>query len=356
MKFPRLPHRFVAILPSILKVWYYRGRGAEIGRDVNIGLFSIVAVEKIVIGDGVRIGRWVQFRGHSLSIGPHTQIRSHVEISVDILSIGRNSIVMEKVSVSSMWCPRSELRLGDRVNLGRGTFIDATEGVFMANDSGTGAGAILSTHTAWYSALEGSIYGGGPIRIGEGGAVGLSSTVLAGVNIGKYAAAGAGSVVRSDIADDRMAIGSPARQINTFRRNSLTAEEKLALVHTMLDELAELIRGQGFEVIPRRDGDRREIICERENYARKIVFGDDIPAGSPPSTIWIFMDADVESLRSFNGVWFQLTSRIARVVDDLVVKMIQRNFARYGIWFDSEKVRTDLRDKITPLPWAFERI
>jgi acetyltransferase-like isoleucine patch superfamily enzyme len=50
-----------------------------------------------------------------------------------------------------------------------------------------------------------------PVVIGEGSWLGTNSVVLPGVTIGRHVAVGAGSVVTSDLPDNAVAVGVPAR-------------------------------------------------------------------------------------------------------------------------------------------------
>jgi UDP-2-acetamido-3-amino-2,3-dideoxy-glucuronate N-acetyltransferase len=52
----------------------------------------------------------------------------------------------------------------------------------------------------------------GPIRVRHGAAIGASSTVLAGVTIGRWAFVGSAAVVTRDVADYELVVGNPARR------------------------------------------------------------------------------------------------------------------------------------------------
>lgn len=54
------------------------------------------------------------------------------------------------------------------------------------------------------------------ITIGDNVWIGANSVILAGINIGKHAVIGAGSVVTKDIPDYSVAIGNPARVIKRY--------------------------------------------------------------------------------------------------------------------------------------------
>ena len=55
--------------------------------------------------------------------------------------------------------------------------------------------------------------GPAPVRIGRGSWIGDHATVLRGSTIGEFCMIGANSVVRGDIPDRSVAVGSPARVV-----------------------------------------------------------------------------------------------------------------------------------------------
>lgn len=61
------------------------------------------------------------------------------------------------------------------------------------------------------------------IRIGDGSWIGAGAIVLDGVTIGRNVCIGAGAVVTSDIPDDAVAVGAPARVIRNRRTDPLPA-------------------------------------------------------------------------------------------------------------------------------------
>ena len=56
----------------------------------------------------------------------------------------------------------------------------------------------------------------GKVNIGDGCFIGAGVTIIPGVKIGKSVYVGAGSTVISDIPDDFMAYGTPAKPIRKF--------------------------------------------------------------------------------------------------------------------------------------------
>lgn len=71
------------------------------------------------------------------------------------------------------------------------------------------------------------------VKIGDNVFVGINSIILPGVEIGSNVIIGAGSIVTSDISDNSVVAGSPARVISSFskfsdkvRRNCSTMEQR----------------------------------------------------------------------------------------------------------------------------------
>lgn len=105
----------------------------------------------------------------------------------------------------SVWYPEG-LFLGDMVDIGAYTLIQARSGVVIRDKAQVGA------HCAIYS--ESTIDGkSGEVVIGEGACVGANSVVMPGVKIGDGAIVGACSFVAKDVPAGEVHAGQPARRI-----------------------------------------------------------------------------------------------------------------------------------------------
>lgn len=65
-----------------------------------------------------------------------------------------------------------------------------------------------------------------PIRIGRGTWIGERVAILRGSNIGKFCTIGSNSVVRGEIPDYSVAVGSPARVVGSTRESALGADRE----------------------------------------------------------------------------------------------------------------------------------
>ena len=73
IKKTKIPFKAVAstgILPSFFKKLLYRARGYKIGKNVSIGLGSIIIGKNVVIEDGVKIGLASIIRANDITIEP----------------------------------------------------------------------------------------------------------------------------------------------------------------------------------------------------------------------------------------------------------------------------------------------
>jgi acetyltransferase-like isoleucine patch superfamily enzyme len=152
--------------------------------------------------------------------------------------IGRDVVIFERKN-------GGHVKLDDRVQINRGSVIETGRGGYISigyNSSihpcchiyaylspiTIGSGVMLAPNCALYSYDHGLVpekpirtqplITKGAIVIGDEAWLGFGTVVLSGVKIGKGAAIGAGSVVTSDIPDNAIAAGNPARVIKMRTR------------------------------------------------------------------------------------------------------------------------------------------
>jgi len=142
----------------------------RLGRDVMIHHPDLVNLYGCEIGDGTKIGAFVEIQKNA-TIGSFCKISSH-------------TFICEGVAIE------------DEVFVGHG--------VMFINDRyprATAAGG-LQTEADWQVI---------PTRVRKGASIGSGAVIMCGVTIGERALVGAGAVVTHDVPADAVVAGVPAR-------------------------------------------------------------------------------------------------------------------------------------------------
>ena len=241
-RIPILKMLTVGMLPSFLKVWYYRSAGAKIGKGVHISFGSIVEGRRVVIGDGVSIGFGTVIRGRRIIIGRFTGIGSTTFIDVPQINIGEDVLIREQVFVGGNETPESFFRLGNRSVIRQSSMINTTKPVIIGDDSGIGGRTLIFSHGTWQSRLEGYPCTFAPVTIGNNVWIAWNCFILPGVEIGDGVLVSAGSVVTKSIPAKALACGNPAKVVipsGMYPRPVTERAEKDTLMREIIRELFE---------------------------------------------------------------------------------------------------------------------
>ncbi|HEY1927056.1 MAG TPA: acyltransferase [Caulobacteraceae bacterium] len=143
----------------------------QLGRDVTIFHPELVNLYGCQIGDGARIGAFVEVQSNAV-IGRRCKISSH-------------SFICEGVEIE------------DEVFIGHGVMFTNDLYPRAVNEQGQAQGPGDWTLR--------------PTRVMRGASIGSNATILAGITIGPGALVGAGAVVTSNVAPHAIVAGVPAR-------------------------------------------------------------------------------------------------------------------------------------------------
>lgn len=145
----------------------------RLGRNVQIFQPSLVNLYGCTIGDGTKIGAFVEIQKNA-TIGARCKVSSH-------------SFICEGVVIE------------DEVFVGHGVMFTNDRHPRAANADGS-----LQTEADW-QVIE--------TRVKRGASIGSNATLIAGITIGEGALVGAGAVVTRDVPDHAVVAGVPARVI-----------------------------------------------------------------------------------------------------------------------------------------------
>jgi UDP-2-acetamido-3-amino-2,3-dideoxy-glucuronate N-acetyltransferase len=153
------------------------GKDVQRGRDVIIHHPDLVNLYGCHIGDGTKIGTFVEIQ-KGASVGARCKISSH-------------TFICEGVHIE------------DGVFIGHGVMFTNDIYPRAVNEDGE-----LQTEVDWQVI---------PTRVKSQASIGSNVTILCGVTIGAKALVGAGAVVTQDVPDHKIVAGVPARIIGDVR-------------------------------------------------------------------------------------------------------------------------------------------
>lgn len=341
MAVPMLQMALLGALPSPLKIAYYRWRGAKIGRNVKIGFFSVILADEIQLGDGVRVGALSFIACRKLTLGNRVRIGSMVAIETNEVKIGHDSAVMEQVVIGGMRTPRSRISLGARVKVFPYSFLNPTEPITIEDDVGIGGANYLFTHGSWQPVIDGFPVAFGPITIRRGTWLPWRVFIHPNVEIGEYCTIGAGSIVTRSIPSRSLAVGAPAKVLlgDGAHLAKRTEDEKIALVHKILNEMAEFLSFEGKAVQALSPANPWRIEIQREDARERVEFhvGDFDSAAQPlPAVLisWPEIGPSTEAALQLAGItWFDLKRRLCAPGRSASFEDVRGFFSRYGIRF-----------------------
>jgi len=195
----------------------FRGRRA----DLMLGAYEWFARRAAIHPNSRRGRRFSSFgQGSIMCFPPSALFGEHA------IKVGSDTMIGPFVSLSAGMGPNQELlsdrivEIGDRVLIGRGSSIVGHFHIAIENDVFFGPNVYVTDQNHGFDDLTIPIGKQSmpeePVRIGAGSWVGTNSVILPGVNVGKHVAIGAGSIVTSNLPDNSVAVGSPARVIQQF--------------------------------------------------------------------------------------------------------------------------------------------
>jgi acetyltransferase-like isoleucine patch superfamily enzyme len=338
----------IGLLPSSLKIWYYRRRGAIIGEGVSIGPLSIIDAKKIEIGDHVKIGMACMIRCKELRIGKYSSLGMMVIIDTYKVILGEEVTIQEQTYIGGLKTDKSIIEVGDLSMIFAQSVINPTHPIKIGKRVGIGGSNFLFTHGTWQPILDGFPVAFGPITIEDGVWFPWRVFVLPNVHIGKEATIGAGSVVNRDIPARSLAAGVPAKVLRTDGEyiKNYSHEEKCKILNDMMRELVGYLRIEDWDVSEPVVEDYFSMMTFRtprgpssERNNQVIFMYDDNPQNWEKVTSWTFVvtlfaldTTKTKEIEEMNSWWFDIESNKWGGTRTPISLVINGWLARYGHW------------------------
>ncbi len=137
--------------------------------------------------------------------------------------LGSDTLIAAHVRLSGGMGPGVQMvtdpgvRIGDRCLIGRGTAIVGHFSIDIGDDVYMGMNVYITDQNHGYENLDQPIGTQTPnddaVSIGPGSWIGSGAVILPGARIGSHVVVGANSVVRGEVPDNTVVVGSPARVV-----------------------------------------------------------------------------------------------------------------------------------------------
>ena len=343
MAIPVIKMATIGLLPSPLKKFYYRLRGAKIGKNVTIGLLSILNGKEIIIEDNASIGHVTFITARKIRIGKRVKINMMVAIETGEFEINNDSVIMEQIVIGGMLTPRSSIYIGKRVKIFPYSFLNTTEKIIIEDDVGIGGANYIFTHGSWQSILDGFPVNFGPVTIKKGAWFPWRVFVMPNVTVGEYATIGAGSVITKDIPPRSLAVGSPAKVIKQGSEyiKEYSKEEKLRILVKIIEEMAAYFSFKFGKPFHFNSVDNSEIIAEiTVPNGKKIICANHFEFTGNEVAVISFTPINKAIIKELNGsgiAWFDIEGKQTFYrYRDVYWSEIKDFFSRYGIHFEIE--------------------
>jgi acetyltransferase-like isoleucine patch superfamily enzyme len=148
------------------------------------------------------------------AVGARPRVLGRPLITTPELVIGDDLLLWSHYRTTHLGGDAS-IAIGDRVFLNAGVVVLAFERITIEDD--VALGPEVEVIDSDNHPLAGAPVRVAPVVIGRGSWIATRSLVLPGVRIGERAVVAAGSVVTSDVPDDTLVAGVPARPVRTLQ-------------------------------------------------------------------------------------------------------------------------------------------
>lgn len=173
-----------------------------------------IEAEEVILGKGVIIHETAVIRGLNgkakrIEIGDHVYIGANVQIIIDEFSIGDYSKIQHSTNIHGY----KPCRIGHNAWIGQYTIIDSIGGVRIGNNCGIGAHSQLWSHIKYGDTLEGCRFKSEKELLVGDDVWFVGHCIVSPIHAMDKSLALAGSVITSDMKENHMYGGSPAKDL-----------------------------------------------------------------------------------------------------------------------------------------------
>jgi len=240
----KLIYFILTCLPSFLNIGIRRLMGNTIGKNVKIGLGTLIISNDVKIGDNVKIGPLTYIKTDKLTIDNNSTIKPLSIISTRKVKIGKYVHIAPLSIIKSEFTINSKITIGDHSRIFPYCWLDTGEGITIGKDVGIGGHSLIFTHGAWTDYIKGGPVSLGPVVIKDNVWLPWRVFILPNVVIGENSIIGANSLINKSIGSNMLAGGIPAKILkeNLFKDIDPSVKTKRAI--NILNKFAVYIKNK----------------------------------------------------------------------------------------------------------------
>jgi len=337
----RLPIKdivLIGFLPSFFKKIIYRLKGYSIGKNVSIGIGSVIIGKDVSIGDNTTIGLISVIRANHIKIDRFVKVGSFNFLDTERIEIGEDTRINEQVIIAGIKTPESHFKIGKRGIIMEYSYVNPTKPIIMGDDCGIGGHCLLFTHGSWLSQINGFPVTFAPITFGDRVWLPWRVFIMPGVTIGSDVVIGANSLVSKNLPSNCLAAGSPAKIISDSYPPELLPEKRKTIINNIINDFMAYLEYNGFATKQNKiDEDYFEItFTNNDNNSYILLFNqDNLPAPKFSDNLLI-IDNEHINTKLYNKKYKSVInlSTKERIGTSSVGEELISFFSRYGIRFN----------------------
>lgn len=311
--------------------------GYKIGKNVSIGLGSILIGKEVLIEDNTKIGFLTIIRGNNIKIGRFVKIGSFVFIDTESIEIGEDTRINEQVIIAGIKNPDSLFKVGKRARIMEYSFLNPTKPLIIGDDTGIGGHCLLFTHGSWLSQLEGYPVTFAPITIGNNVWLPWRVFVMPGVSVGNNVVIGANSFINKDLPSNCLATGMPAKILSDSFPPKISKNARAHIFESIIDEFVTYIEHNEFQCTRVfREGITSQLDIKNVKSKHTILMtSDENVMNAAFSDNLLILDDPFVDIRGYHGK-FRLVinlQRKERIGSSKIGEEFLTFLSRYGVRF-----------------------
>ena len=334
----------IGLLPNPIKTLFYKITGMKLGKNVSLGLGTVIVADEVDIEEGVSIGFGSYLRAKKVKIGRFAKIGSASFLDAETISIGEDAKISEQVFVGGLSSPESFFKLGARTILMQHTFINVARPVTIGDDTGIGGRCTIFTHGSWQNMLDGYPVSFAPVTIGNNVWIPWQVFIMPGVNIGDGATIGAGSLVTKNVPAGALAVGSPAKVLRSSDEYParLEANQKIELLRQIITEFTDYLKHAGLKANnDQQSGQDKVTVIDEAGQSHVFIVSYNGNCDSlDPSSINVLLSLIRISpqqrlaIENSNQMWLDIYSKERGGTSSFMNEELVEFIKRYGVRFE----------------------